>query len=254
MEAVAHFLRARLEQAWRLLSGPGAPDDKAVHLARKRLKDARAALRLLRPVLGEACSAREEAALRRAARRLSALRDARVVADLLARMRVPGRPALRPPPSPLQNPRRSGAEIAACRRRLACALHRELAPKEAREGLKHSYRQARRRLRAARRSATGADRHALRKSVRRLRAQLRLLQPDSKLTRGLGHLARLLGGERDLSLLLRSLSRRQTQPLWVSDAAARAQLRRALLARRALAQARLLLAASTRDFVRDLGL
>lgn len=254
MEAVARFLRARLEQSRRLLAGPGSPDDKAVHLARKRLKDARAALRLLRPVLGEECSAREESALRRAARRLSALRDARVVADLLARLRVPGRPALRPPPSPPRSPRRSGAEIAACRRRLACALHRELAPQEAREGLKRSYRQARRRLRAARRSAASADRHALRKSVKRLRAQLRLLQPGSPLTPGLGRLARLLGGERDLTLLLRSLSRRQTRPFRASGAASRVERRRALLARRALAQARLLLTASTRDFVRDLSL
>lgn len=242
MEAVALFLRSRLEEASRLLSGPASPNDEAVHLARKRLKGARAALRLLRPVLGEAFSAREESSLRRAARRLSALRDDRVVADLLAHLRTPARSALRPPPARLPDWRRSGAEISACRRRLAAAFPRALTAVEAREGLKRSYRQARRRLRAARLSGAGADRHALRKSVKRLRAQLGLLRPESKLVPGLVRLARLLGDERDLALLLRSLPRQGTRPAWVSAVAERAERRRVRLARGALELARRLLA------------
>lgn len=242
MERVAPFLRRSLEASSRLLAGPGSPDDEAVHLARKRLKDARAALRLMRPVLGEVRSAREESALRRAARRLSALRDERVIADLLARLRAPACPALRPRPSPPPDWRRSGAEIAACRRRLAAAFPRELTPKEAREGLKRSSRQSRRRLRAARRSGAGADRHALRKSVKRLLAQLRLLRPGSGLLPGLDRLARLLGDERDLALLLRALARRGARLAWAKGVAERAERRRARLARRALEQARAVLA------------
>ena len=241
MERIARRLRARLEAASRPLSGPDAPDAEGVHRARKRLKDARAALRLLRPVLGAVRCAREQSALRRAARRLSALRDARVVADLLARLGGPARPALRPPPSRPPDWRRSGAEIVACRRRLAAAFPRGLTPAEARAGLRESCRQARRRLRAARLSDAGADRHALRKSVKRLRAQLGLLRPGSGLLPGLDRLAHLLGDERDMSLLLHSLSRGRPRPAWVRDVAERAERRRARLARRALAQARPLL-------------
>lgn len=251
MRRAESFLRARLEEAARLLSGPGVPGNENVHRARKRLKDARAALRLLRPLLGEVRSAREQSAMRRAARRLSALRDARVVADLLSRLGAPGRPAPRTRPSPAPDWRRSGAEIAACRRRLAAAFTRELTPAQAREGLRLSYRQARRRLRAARISGAGADRHALRKSVKRLLAQLRLLRPDSGLLPGLEGLARLLGDERDLALLLRSLSRRP-RPAWVLAVAERAERRRGALARRALERARALLAPPARSFARDL--
>ncbi|OGR97645.1 MAG: hypothetical protein A2V88_04135 [Elusimicrobia bacterium RBG_16_66_12] len=117
--------------------------------------------------------------------------------------------------------------------------------------MRRSYRQSRRRLRAARRSGAGLDRHALRKSVKRLRAQLGLLRPDSGLLPGLERLARLLGDERDLALLLRSLPRR-TKPSWASAVAERAQRRRGALARRALTLARALLAAPARDFARGL--
>lgn len=58
------------------------PTDEAVHEARKRLKVARATLRLLRPAIGKAFG-RSNAILRDAARPLSAVRDSRVLTDTL---------------------------------------------------------------------------------------------------------------------------------------------------------------------------
>jgi len=239
MKPVAPFLLERLDRSSRILSGSRRPNDDAVHLARKRLKEARAALRLLHPVLGLTRAAREESVLRRAARRLSPLRDARVVSALLARLRPAGLPAPRLP-APRPDWRRSGVEIASCRRRLGEAFSRRLTRKEALKGLNLSRRQARRRFRAARRAGVSADLHALRKSVKRLRVQLDLLDPGSGLGRDLGRLARLLGRERDLALLLRFLSGRSPSFPWMGEIARRAERRRALLARSALSQARVL--------------
>jgi CHAD domain-containing protein len=55
------------------------PSDKEIHLARKRLKRARATLRLLRHTIGRSAYRRENAALRDAARPLSGVRDAAVL-------------------------------------------------------------------------------------------------------------------------------------------------------------------------------
>src|ERR1700722_9611072 len=64
------------------------PTDIQVHRARKEIKRARAALRLLRAALPEPTYRREDAALRTVARTLNAARDARVLVrtlDALAR-------------------------------------------------------------------------------------------------------------------------------------------------------------------------
>lgn len=55
------------------------PSDKEIHRARKRLKRARATLRLLRLAIGKPTYRRENAALRDAARPLSGVRDAAVL-------------------------------------------------------------------------------------------------------------------------------------------------------------------------------
>jgi CHAD domain-containing protein len=59
------------------------PDDEAVHAARKALKRARSGLRLLRPSIGDAAYRTENARLRDAGRRLSGVRDHRVLGELL---------------------------------------------------------------------------------------------------------------------------------------------------------------------------
>jgi len=65
-------------------AGPaGAPDEQAVHETRKAIKRLRALLRLLRDELGERAYARENAALRAIAQRLSGARDAAVMLNTL---------------------------------------------------------------------------------------------------------------------------------------------------------------------------
>ncbi len=66
-----------------LRSGAGAPGEKAIHEMRKALKRLRAVLRLLENELGENAFERENAALRRTARRLSGARDAEVMLGTL---------------------------------------------------------------------------------------------------------------------------------------------------------------------------
>lgn len=79
------LLQTSIDEALACL-GMQHPVDTRVHTARKALKKARAALRLLRPGLPPAVYARENIALRDAARYLSPLRDAKSLAaavDLL---------------------------------------------------------------------------------------------------------------------------------------------------------------------------
>jgi CHAD domain-containing protein len=74
--------RRRIKSALQTLV-PEKSDDDSIHEARKELKKARATLRLLRDALGKKAYKRENAALRDAARPLSAVRDGRVLVDAL---------------------------------------------------------------------------------------------------------------------------------------------------------------------------
>ncbi|MGH8670054.1 MAG: CHAD domain-containing protein, partial [Burkholderiales bacterium] len=87
-------LAKALHRALALLRRPRFAD-RSVHEIRREIKRARAALRLLRDALGKEAYARENAALRDAGRRLSAVRDARVVQETLERVAKRGSGPLR---------------------------------------------------------------------------------------------------------------------------------------------------------------
>src|SRR5262245_24048449 len=76
------IFHAQLDEAITVLSGSRV-DDEQVHDARKTLKKARATLRLMRDELGKSVYARENGALRDAARPLGSVRDARVLPQTL---------------------------------------------------------------------------------------------------------------------------------------------------------------------------
>jgi CHAD domain-containing protein len=80
---VAEDLRRHVGDASRRLRDGGGMSDEQIHNARRDLKRSRASLRLLRPIIGKRAYARENKALRDAARPLSAARDAKVVMDTL---------------------------------------------------------------------------------------------------------------------------------------------------------------------------
>ena len=79
---VRRLLCEHIEDALSALGGRRITDSE-IHEARKALKKARAALRLMRDAISTACYRREDTALRVAARPLSAVRDARVMIDTL---------------------------------------------------------------------------------------------------------------------------------------------------------------------------
>src|SRR4051794_28254839 len=83
---VARIMRKQTGEALEVLSGSGPLSDEAVHDARKRLKEVRAALRLLREALGSRTYRQENACFRDAARPLSEVRDAKVLVSTLDKL------------------------------------------------------------------------------------------------------------------------------------------------------------------------
>jgi CHAD domain-containing protein len=77
------ILRSQVRKGLKKLDGEHAASDADIHDARKRIKQARATLRLLRAVLPRTDYLREDRALRGAARPLSVARDAKVLVDAL---------------------------------------------------------------------------------------------------------------------------------------------------------------------------
>jgi CHAD domain len=80
-ESVRRIVRRETRKALELLGSGRQPRDVAVHDARKQIKKARAALRLIREPLGERRYRRENEELRDAARPLSTIRDAKILVD-----------------------------------------------------------------------------------------------------------------------------------------------------------------------------
>ena len=84
-QGVRRVLRLRVAKALDSLRGSRLSDQK-VHAARKELKKARAALRLLRHALGDSSYDRANAVLRDAARPLSEVRDGKALINALDRL------------------------------------------------------------------------------------------------------------------------------------------------------------------------
>jgi|KBSSwiStaDraftv2_1062776.scaffolds.fasta_scaffold00181_29 CHAD domain-containing protein len=84
-KGVRRILRKELKKALASLTVRRLTDEK-IHDARKRIKKARAALRLLRDALGNGVYTRENAALRDVTRPLSQVRDSKVLLDTLRKL------------------------------------------------------------------------------------------------------------------------------------------------------------------------
>jgi CHAD domain-containing protein len=84
-KGIRRILRKQVENALESLTAGRLTDEK-VHDSRKRVKKARAALRLLRDALGESTYTRENTALRDVARPLSEVRDSKVLLDTLQKL------------------------------------------------------------------------------------------------------------------------------------------------------------------------
>ena len=197
-----------------------------MHEARKHLKKVRALIRLLRPATGEAFYKDENAAMRKAAERMSSIRDSHVRVQTIEKLTV--KSGKRRAPAAFARIQAAMAarlrqeieesekddwskQAAAEMERALCRLDnwplKRLTMKSIRSGLKAACEKARRALAIARRSATDANLHELRKRVKDLWYDLRLLgggrpPPIVALTKRLRDLGQRLGDDHDLAMLL----------------------------------------------------
>ena len=231
---------------------PPVPDE-AVHDARKCLKKARAALRLLRSGLGEASYRAQNVALRDAGRCLSPLRDAKSLLDALEALRrryaselrgvelgrlqrrlranhAKARRELFASPARLQN---CIQLLDDCRRQAEQADVSRLDCKAFRSGLRRIYRKGRKAFAEAKPAGTPGALHEWRKQVKYLQYAIEILFPAQKgklarLVKRADKLAARLGEDHDLALLSQ-----QTQAMKALQALI--QRRRAKLQKRAFA-------------------
>jgi CHAD domain-containing protein len=225
-------------------------DDKVAHDLRRSIKRARSLLGLLRDVVGEKAYARENRALRDAARNLAPMRDAKVVRETLAALGArasapaPGTPA---PVAPLLQAVRGVRERTARWR-----MPRTKWPAVA-DGIRRIYRHARKALRAVDERPTDRNLHESRKDVKRLGIAVGFLAPTGakrlkKVVKRADAVADDLGDDHDLALVAHRL------PGGRLSAPVRRELakRRRKLQERALRHARSLLRARPETFVRRL--
>ena len=218
------IVQAELARAIDELEGRRSDDvGTAVHEARKHLKKARAAIRLVRHDLGADVRRAENAALRDAQARLSGARDAEVLLETLARLQESS--AGRVPPSATATlretlrerrdaARRQGhdrravaiAELQAVQGRVATWPLEDESFATAAQGLRRIYRDGRRALRAASSTDDPETWHEWRKRVKDLWYAARILRVVAPLELGAvvdeaDQLGELLGDHNDLAVL-----------------------------------------------------
>jgi CHAD domain-containing protein len=232
MNPATHELYASIVVALARLGEP-RPSEKSVHEARKALKKARAALRLLRPGLEPAAYRAENALLRDAGRSLAPLRDTTALRDVLDALRerkagdrrvaVLARLA-----TGLQveekrfatEPAAREAALASCLRLLKQSLARAERPdfadiggKPLAKGMRRIYRKAREALAGARASRTPEALHEWRKQTKYLLNAIAMVDGAQKgrmkkTVRRAEKLADRLGDAHDLDLLAARARRR----------------------------------------------
>ena len=229
LAGLRRILTAELDEARDALHR-GRLSDRRVHDVRKELKRARANLRLLRGALGDAAYHRANRLLRDAARPLTPLRDAKVLADLLAERieRTPSKGTARPYTQLRRRLDRSRrrlrvrlpAAVAAADPKLRAVRARVRAlptsggrPGELALRLADTYRKARRAFVRAEARPDDEKLHEWRKQVKYLLAQLEVLKTvkprhTRKLAKRADRLADLLGADHDLAVLEQKLGPR----------------------------------------------
>jgi CHAD domain-containing protein len=194
--------------------------DADVHSARKAVKRARAALRLMRDALPPAVYQRENAALRDASRPLGAARDARVLVDSVGRLGKLYGPAAHHSVSPAfgrilarecdqiqrGDTRASREAILAVDKRMAARRIEPGGWKGIGSGLERTYRQGRNARRRAQAAPTPECLHEWRKRTKYLWHQLQILEPLApgrigELADQAHKLSDYLGDDHDLAVL-----------------------------------------------------
>jgi len=216
-EAIARIMREQIARARKQLTDAKAPVEKRVHDARKRFKETRAVVRLVREPLG-AQFAVENAWWRDAGRDLASARDAEAVIEALDKLELP--PAVTRRTRKRLESRRDATSAKEIEARVA-KIAALVAGAEARlarwptlpdsfdaivDGLARTYRDGRRAMKTARVEQAASDYHEWRKRVKDHWYHAQLLQhvwPDvMKVYAGqLASLSRALGDHHDLDVL-----------------------------------------------------
>jgi CHAD domain-containing protein len=225
-DGIRRIIAERIDEAIHVLQPKPskARGDRAdvVHEARKRLKEIRAALRLVRDALGEKIFSRENHAFRDLARPLSQARDAQVLIDTLADLKNHFKdeispPAFEPVRQALLRRRRETFDQGGAMATLAADLRSARARVDRwplddvdwgviSAGLKRVYRQGRDAMREALETREDAMLHEWRKRAKDLRYQLEILQPLwrevlSAMANQAHELGDHLGDDHDLAIL-----------------------------------------------------
>jgi CHAD domain-containing protein len=234
--AVHRAIRSEAKKALEGLSEVWPPADENIHDARKRIKRARAGLRLLRESLGERVYQRENAGFRDAARPLSEVRDGKILIatldELAGKQPQLDRKAIERLRSKLMVRRmrarrrllRSRATLEPVLNALRATRRRLQKPASPRgwsvlgPSLRRVYRSGRRAAVAAEQRPTDENLHESRKQAKYLWHELELLEPIqpaamTRLVKLTHQLSDRLGDDHDLAVLRqkvvasRSLSR-----------------------------------------------
>jgi len=271
-------LRRRIGDAQRALQNPKLSDE-AIHSARKDLKRARAHLRLLRGAVGKPVYARENAALRDAARPLGAVRDAKVMLEtvdqLLEREAGTARRALLAKirglletarQSALENVQAAGGvdqSAQALQQAWERAARLRLPRKrkaDLRGGVEAIYRRAREALVAVKSDCTPDNLHEWRKQVKYLGNAMDALGPNEggrfgKLVERAAAVAESLGEHHDLVVLQDEVAKLHSHPSRARTGLFQELARRRLrLEAKALKQGRSLFRKNPKAFVKHLPL
>ena len=230
-QSVRRIVRRETKKALKLLGSGRQPRDVAVHDARKQIKKARAALRLIRKPLGERRYRRANEELRDAARPLSTIRDAKILVEafdqLVGRGEGDPSPGLRRVREALVGHQlrvrsrlfRGKRPLEPSRKALRSVRQRARKWAEGNDGwsalgpgVRRVYRAGRKELARVRRRASDEALHEWRKQTKYLWQHLKILAPIAPSS--LGEMARQahrlsdhLGQDHDLAVLKARLSR-----------------------------------------------
>lgn len=223
-----------------LADGQAVDADEAVHCVRKQVKKARAVLRLVRGVVGEAVFERENRGLRELGIALGDARDAAVVVETWDSISPASTQASLSALREELVRRREAAHLevgdADDRRRLRRLL-KALAAARGRverwpvdgldrlaldDGVTRLYRKGRKAMKAAAEEGTAEAYHAWRKAVKNLWYALRVVEPiaerrTGKVIRRLERLAELLGEHHDLAVMRERVERIASTQASVGD-------------------------------------
>lgn len=172
--------------------------EEALHEARKALKKARAALRLLRPNMRDAAYRRQNRLLRDAGRALGPLRNVHSVRAALEDL---GAAPLARRLRPEEEKARRALRLEACVSRLERAARARLPAAAPGEGLRRIYRKGRKASARAGKERSPEALHEWRKQVKYLLNALDILGVKGEALRRAGKLAERLGDDHDLALL-----------------------------------------------------